>query len=420
MIGLLADRRFGPFFASNALGVFSNNLFQSGLVFAIVFRILAEDAAEGAALAALAGGIFALPHVIAGSLAGQLADRFDKARLNRIIKGANVPLMAAAALALTGDSIVLLMTILFLAGIRGTLSGPIKYAILPDHLERRELLAATGWIQASGSVMALAGRMLGALLPVALLSPLLLAVAAGSFAASLFVPSAPAAKPGLKVDWNIFAGIRNITISAMRRERVRNAILGITWFFVIGAAFTSQIAPLARNAIGASEAVGALFLGIFSIGAALGALAAQRLLKGEISARLVPLASLGVALSCADLWLATLPFVPGAGAVGPAAFVSHPPGWRLLLDLLALSFSASLFVVPLYAILQTAGEPEERARDVAANNIVNAVAVMAGAGLVGLLVRSGVPSAGVFLFFGLATLAVGASVWRCRKAAAAG
>ena len=368
----------------------------------------------------VAAGVFAAAHILAGSIAGQLADRCDKAALTRMLSGANIAVMAAAGAALLLDSVLLLMAMLFVSGVRGTLFGPIKYAILPDHLDRRELLLGTGLIQGGGTVLALCGSVLGALLPAPVTAGLMVALAASAFLASLFVPPAPAPRPDLRIDWNIAAGLAGVVGSAMARPAIRGAILGITWFFVLGAVFTSQTAPLVRNAIGGSEQVGALFLAVFSVGIAAGSVIVHRLLAGEISARLVPAAALAVALGSADLWLASHGVVrSGEELIGPSALLAQVGGWRLLLDLLVISAGTALFVVPLYAILQTAGDPAERARDVAANNVVNAAAVIASAGIVALLIEFGVTSAGIFLLFGLLTFAIGASVWRRRLAPAA-
>jgi acyl-[acyl-carrier-protein]-phospholipid O-acyltransferase/long-chain-fatty-acid--[acyl-carrier-protein] ligase len=402
---LLTKRRFAPLFVALVLGSFTNNLFKTATLIAIVFRISPDDPAVSASQAAIAAGIFAAPHFLFASIAGQLADRVDKARMARLIKGADVFVMAFGAAALALGSLSLLLLVLFLSGVRGALFSPVKYAMLPHHLRRGELLFGTGLVQAGGVVAGLAGQLCAALLPMDATNMLLVVLPAIAFGASCMIPPAQSIAPQALVDWNIGVGIPRVLRDALAQPALRLPIAGISWFYAVGSVFTSQFAPLVRNELGGDEGVVSLFLIAFAAGVTSGALAVHRLLKGKISLRLVPISAAAAGFLSLDLWIVARDIAP-SGGVGATAFLAQASALRLIADLFLLAASAAMSVVPLYTRLQTAGDPAKRARDIAANNILNAFAVLLITIVAGLALKMGASVPSLFAVIGLATLAL--------------
>lgn len=380
MLQLLATRRFGPLFVTQLLGAFNDNLFRTALVFLVAYDVAAADARGAAMLASAAAGLFILPFLLFSGIAGSLADRRCKAAIARTVKLMEIGFMALGWAALALGSIPLALVVVFLMGCHSTLFGPVKYAILPQHLEQDELLAGTGLVEGATFVAILAGQVAGGLLATALVGPVAVALAVLGWLASRAIPPAPPASAD-RVDWNPWSSGRAALASAFASRPLLIATLAISWFWALGAVYTSQFVPLARNAMGATEQVATLFLAAFSVGIAAGSLAVGRWLRGRVSTRLCAPAGLVMALAGVDLVFA-IPAV-GTAAKGLAAFFALPAGWRVLLDLAGLALAGGVFSVPLYAVLQTAGAAATRASAIAANNILNSlfqVAAVLGAG----------------------------------------
>ena len=344
--------------------------------------------------------------------AGQLADKFEKSRLIRLIKLAEILIMALAVAGFLWGDPYLMLAVLSLMGAQSTFFGPLKYAILPDHLREDELIGGNALIEAGTFLAILIGTILGGVMiltddGVLVVSISIVVLAACGWLSSFFIPRAEPPAPDLRVNPNIVAETWNIIRAATSRRDIRLTILGISWFWLVGATFLTQFPGLAKNVIGANEHVVTLFLATFSIGIALGSLICNRLLNGEITAKFVPFGALGMTLFTLDLFLATSGQVPAPEALqGIASFLSQPTGWRILADLIAISVCGGIFIVPLYAILQWRSEAAQRARTVAANNIMNALFMVVGAaGATSmLLAEMSVPS--VFLAVALANGAV--------------
>jgi acyl-[acyl-carrier-protein]-phospholipid O-acyltransferase/long-chain-fatty-acid--[acyl-carrier-protein] ligase len=402
---LLAKRRYGPIFAVQFLGAFNDNLLKFALLFLANFGVHAAAPGNAEMLAALATGLFMLPYFLFSSIAGQLADRSDKAVLVRIVKAAEVGIMGLGLAGFWLDSIPLLLTALFLMGVHSTLFGPVKYSILPQHLGEHEIMGGTGLIEAGTFLAILSGQLLAGMIAPWQAGLIATGLAVVGFLASLAVPSAPATAPGTKVDFNIVRGTIGILAAARHGRGAWLSILGISWFFAAGAVLVSNFAPMVNGVLGAKEEVATLFLLVFSVAVALGSVTVNRLLKGEVSARYVPISALVLAGALIDLWLTTRGFVRLDGA-GISAFLAAPRSWHIVAALAAAAFAGGMFIVPLYAILQTSAPAAERSRVIAANNIVNAgIAVLVVAASVALLAAgAGVP--GLIGALGFATLAV--------------
>ena len=382
---LFQTPRFLPLFVTQFLGALNDNLFKNALVILILYRVANAAGLDGQILVTVAAGAFILPFFLFSATAGQLADKFEKSRLIRIIKLAEILIMGLAVAGFLWGDPYLMLAVLFLMGTQSTFFGPLKYAILPDHLHEDELISGNALIEAGTFLAILIGTILGGVMiltenGISTVSAFIMVLAACGWLSSFFIPRAEPPSPDLKLNPNVLAETWNIIRAATSRRDIRLTILGISWFWLVGATFLTQFPGLAKNVIGADEHVVTLFLATFSIGIGLGSLLCNKLLAGEITAKYVPFGALGMTLFTLDLFFATSGLVPTPGELqGIAAFLSQPTAWRILADLTAISVCGGIFIVPLYAILQWRSEAAQRARTVAANNIVNALFMVVGA-----------------------------------------
>jgi acyl-[acyl-carrier-protein]-phospholipid O-acyltransferase / long-chain-fatty-acid--[acyl-carrier-protein] ligase len=293
-LSLLVKRRFGPIFTVQFLGAFNDNLLKFALLFMANFGIHKASPDEAELLATLATGLFILPYFLLSSLAGQIADSWDKARLVRLIKLAELGIMALALWGFWITSVPLLMACLFLMGVHSTIFGPVKYSILPQHLHQNEVMGGTGLIEAGTFIAILGGQLLAGMIPAWEAGLATVGIALCGLIASFAVPSAPAVVGSNPIDFNIFRGTSQILRAAKGERDVWLAIMGISWFFAVGAVIMSEFAPLVSGVLAARQEVATLFLLVFSVSIALGSLLVNRLLKGEVSARYVPASALAL------------------------------------------------------------------------------------------------------------------------------
>jgi acyl-[acyl-carrier-protein]-phospholipid O-acyltransferase/long-chain-fatty-acid--[acyl-carrier-protein] ligase len=388
MLALISARRFGPLFATQFLGAFNDNLFKTALIFLVTFHLSAGDPVAAATLATVAAGVFIIPFVLFSGLAGEIADARDKAAIARWVKIAEIGFMALGAVALAIESVPLALVVVFLMGAHSTIFGPVKYAILPQHLAPHELIAGTGLVEGATFVAILLGQIAGGLLPKGWAGPVAIGVAVLGWLTSRAIPAAPPAS-SVPIDWNPLTASRRALGEALGNRELAIATICISWFWALGAVYTSQFVPLARNDIGGSEGVATLFLAAFSIGVAIGSAGVGRLVGGRVTTRLSPWAGLVMAIAGIDLWFATGAMAGSTGDV--ASFLSDPRGWRILADLMVIAIAGGVFSVPLYGVLQTATDPASRARAIAANNIVNAGFQVAAVLGIGVAIGRGVP-----------------------------
>ena len=413
--GLLVSRRFGPLFATQFLSAFNDNALRNALVLMIAYRADAAGQLSAQLMIPLAAGLFMLPFFVCSATAGQIADESDKAWLIRLIKLIEIPVMLAAAGGVLAGSATVLLTLLFTMGIVAAFFGPIKYAILPDLLTPEELLLGNALVEAGTFIAILFGTIAGMVIATrhgsAAVAGLIVAVALAAWAASCKIPrTIPATRRG-QARWNLFGATVRVVRQAAREPGPFRSMLGISWFWLAGATFLSQFPAYVRFILGAEETVVTLFLTLFSLGIAFGSLLCNRLLAGRVSARCVPWGALGIGLFSIDLWLASP--LPAAGELTTlAAFMGDPLHWRILADLFGIAASGGVFVVPLYALLQAMTEREHRARAIAANNIVNAAAMVISSAVTMGLIAIGVTIPGLFLLTGSATVAVAVMFWR--------
>ena len=382
----MLTRRFLPLFAVQALNALNDNLFKNALVVLLVFR----QAEGSAALVALSGGIFLLPYLLVSATAGQLSDKIDKSRLIWLSQLAVVALMAAAAAALISGSVPALLAVLFGLGAHAAFFGPLKYGVLPELLDPADLLRGNALVEAGTFAAILLGTIAGGVLigrgegaPIVAGAGLLVALAGLAAAAGL--PKLPAADPGLRLRANIAAETLDLIRAARANPPVWIAILGLSWFWALGATFLAQFPVLAQAELHAGNEVVTLLLTAFALGVGLGSLAAGRLPPNP---RLVPVAAL--LLTVFTLGFAVLITRPAAAFWStPAAMLSSPAGLAAFACLLGASAAGGLYSVPLYALLQQAAVPAARARMVAAGNIVNAIFIVASAVVVAVLAGFG-------------------------------
>ena len=376
--GLLAEGRFGPFFGVQFLGAMNDHVFKQALVILLAYQTASYTSMSSDTLQNVAQALFILPFFLFSATAGQLADKFEKSRLITLTVALELVIMLLGAAGLLLKSLPVLLAALFLGGVQSTMFGPVKYAILPQHLKESELVGGNGLVEMGTSVAILLGMVLGGWLVtqpgwgVAGAAVVTCALSAFGIALSRFIPRAPAADPGLRINWNpLTETIRNLRFTAGNRTLFLS-ILGISWFWFYGAALVTQFPNLSRTVLGGSERVVTLLLVVFSLGIGVGSLLCERLSGRKVELGLVPFGSLGLTVFAIDLWLATS---------GPAPSVS----WRLLADLALIGLFGGFYIVPLYAIVQSRSDTAHRSRIIAGNNILNAAFMVAAAlGAIGL------------------------------------
>ena len=358
------------------------------MVLFVVYGVFNDEASE-TLFSAVATGLFILPFFLLSALAGQLADTRDKARIIRIVKFCEILIMlvggAGLVLAWLGFAvhliaIPLMMLALFAMGIHSTFFGPIKYAILPQHLKSDEVLAGTGLVEAGTYIAILAGTILAGVIDVEWAALGVVLVAAIGYWTGRKVPPAPPEHEETGIDWHIVRSSITLVRGTMHIPRLYLAILSISFFWTIGAVLFIQFPPLVKNILHADKSVASLFLAIFSIGIAIGSVAVNRLLKGQVSARYSPASVIVMGLFVvAFYWVCrNWEHDPSGVMYGISGFLNHADVIPLLLSLLGIAISGGMFVVPLYAFLTTTVPKDQTARTVAANNIVNSGAMVAG------------------------------------------
>lgn len=378
-LDLLKTKRFLPLFITQFLNAFNDNIFKNALVILITYVIAKGSAQHEQMMVTLAAGIFILPFFIFSATAGQLADKYDKSKMAQVVKFFEIVILSIGSYGFISGSTTILMTTLFLMGTHSAFFGPIKYSILPDHLYKDELISANALIEAGTFLAILMGTIIGGLLIItphgpAITSVAMISVAIIGFITSFYIPLAPAPQPNLKVNLNFARETWALLKSATHQREVFLSIMGISWFWLVGGTFISQFPTFTKEVVHASAPVVSIFLSLFSIGIAIGSLTCNRILNGEISAKYAPVALLAISIFLCDVHFATrnLIFESGAPLLTVKQFLSYWHNWRVMIDFGALSFAGGIYIVPLYAILQTKSEQKSRARMIACNNVANA------------------------------------------------
>ena len=385
---LFRKRRFWPLFVTQFLGAFNDNAYKNALVVLLTFGAASWTSMKPEVLANVAAGLFILPFFLFSATAGQLADKFDKALLARATKALEIVIVVLAAIGFWRQSLAVLLAALFLLGLQSTLFGPVKYAILPQHLRPDELVGGNALVEAGTFVAVLLGTLGGGLLAgldggIVWIVAICLVVAVGGYLASRHIPAAPAPAPGLKIAVNPLSETWRCIGFAREERSVFLSILGISWFWAYGALLLAQFPAYTKGVLGGAESLVTALLAVFSIGIGAGSLLCERLTQRRgklVEPGLVPLGALGMVLFGIDLALAS-PASPAGEALPLVAMMSRGSTLRVMADLLLLGVFGGIYCVPLYALMQQRSAAQYRARIVAANNILNALfMVLAAAG----------------------------------------
>ncbi|WHU02923.1 MULTISPECIES: MFS transporter [unclassified Sphingomonas] len=407
-LGLMRERRFLPLFVTQFLGAFNDNLFKNAMIFFATYQIF-NSVEDETRFSAIATGIFILPFFLFSALAGQLADSYDKAKIMRIIKAAEIGIMLVGASGIFLKNLELMLVALVGMGVHSAFFGPIKYAILPQHLKEDEVLGGTGMVEAGTYIAILCGTIAGGVISAKAAAFAVIGVALVGWLASQRIPSAPPLTK-LKIDYNIFRASWRLISATMHIRRLYLAIIAISVFWTIAAVLGVLFPPLVKNVFHAQKDVASVFLGIFSVGIAIGSVIINRLLKGHVSAKYAVRSVLSMMLFVICFYL-TARFWPvhEGPLLKTAEFLSMPIGWAVLGTLLAIATTGGMFVVPLYAFLTTTVEKSQTARTVAANNIVNSGFMVFGS--VGIFGVSKIPGVGVAECVLVVVLLCLASAW---------
>lgn len=420
-LSLLGKRRFLPLFATQFLGAFNDNLYKSAMVILVTYAVY-NDAAKEATFNAVAGALFILPFFLFSALAGQLADSMDKARIIRVVKTAEIFIMIGGAAGLLLHNIPLMLAALFAMGIHSSFFGPIKYAVLPQHLKKDEVLGGTGLVEAGTYGAILLGTIAGGLLgryhgEIAAAGVLIVAII-GRVVGGQVPPAPPETDaPPLKMDWHIIRASISLVNATLHIPRLFLAIAAISFFWAMGAILAAQFPPLVKNVLHADEQVATLFLAIFSIGVAVGSVLINRLLAGRVLAKYSPVSAIAMGLFVLHLYWNCLGWPVGTGELLDLdTFVRIGQAEWIMFDLFGVAVSGGMFVVPLYAFLTTTVPKSETARTVAANNIVNSGFMVLAAVLLTGLVQIGVSVEGTLLLVSVSSIGAAWIAWKLHKA----
>ena len=407
---LLKQRRFAPFFWTQFSGAANDNVFKFAFTVMVTYQ-LSVGWLPPAMAGLVIGALFILPFLLFSATSGQLTDKYDKTVMIRFVKNLEIAIMSLAAWGFTTNNVPILLGCTFLMGLHSTLFGPVKFAYLPQVLSERELTGGNGMVEMGTFVAILLGNIVGGLL-VAMpevghrnvaIACVVLALAGRVIAA--YIPAAPATDPGLQINWNPVGETWHNLKLAHGNLVVFRSLLGISWMWFFGAVFLSQFPSLAKEVLHGNEQVASALLVVFSIGIGTGSLLCETLSRRHVEIGLVPLGAIGMSVFAVDLYFASSG-LPPSGVMGLGVFLAQPAHWRVMADLALLSLFAGLYSVPMYALIQLRSQPTHRARIIAANNILNALFMIASSLIAGLLLKSGFTIPQIFLFTGIANTVV--------------
>ena len=396
---LLGQRRFAPLFWIQALGAFNDNIFKNALVILVAYQSMGIAGLDSSSTVALCGGLFILPFFLFSGVAGQIADHWPKTRLIPWIKLAEIGIMALAAVGLVTQSLPLLLTVLFLMGAQSAFFGPIKFGILPELLEERDLVGGNALVEMATFLAILLGTLTGGILIARegggwWVSATVLAVAVAGWLATFLLLPTKAANPGKPVEWHPIVATYGILAHVGRERGIYLPVLGIAWFWFVGASLLALFPDFSKEVLGGSESLVTFFLALFSVGIGAGSILCERLSKGRLELGLVPIGSIGMTVFLLDLYLAGAPVT--AGEFTLRSFLSGWGGLRISLDIFFLSIFGGCYIVPLMTMIQQRSAAAHRASVIAGSNIVNAFFMVVSAAFLILLHQVDVPIPYIF------------------------
>lgn len=423
---LLGKRRFLPYFITQFLGAFNDNVFKQALILAILYKLTLGSAgdADGQGqrdlLINLCAMLFILPFFLFSALGGQFGEKFAKDALIRTIKLGEIVIMLVGAASLIFGSLPLMLLVLFGMGVQSALFGPVKYSILPQHLQEEELVGGNGLVEMGTFLAILGGTLYAGILMsgehwAAWVGASVVVVAVLGYLASHGVPRARASVPELQLDWNIFRQSWAILHLGLVRQvpSVSRSLLGNSWFWFLGATYLTQIPGFTKDYLHGDESVVTLVLMVFSIGIATGSLLCERLSGRKVEIGLVPFGSLGLTIFGLLLWSVADSVAPSMDPYSWLSLLAQPGAWSILGCILGIGIFGGFYIVPLYALIQSRTQEHERARVIAANNILNALLMVCSA-LVAILLLSvaGLSIPELFLVISLMNVAVNTYIFK--------
>ncbi|MFZ0220016.1 MAG: acyl-[ACP]--phospholipid O-acyltransferase [Candidatus Aquirickettsiella sp.] len=418
LFSLLKNRRFVPLLIVQFLGAFNDNVFKNALIILITYQLITQSLLWPQLLVTLAAGLFILPFFLFSAFAGQLADKLSRRYLTIVIKSFECIFMLLASLGFYLHSISLLMLVLFFMGAHSSFFGPIKYAILPDLLERNELIAGNALVEASTFIAILIGTILGGLLianhtHLRWISTIIISIAGLGLFASFYIPTTAKAKSNLKLNFNFIQASVKIIQQVKTEKKVFLGILAISWFWLIGATFLTQFPSFTKNILQSDASVLTFLLVIFTVGVACGSLVCNRLLKQRISMKWIPISLWLMSIFMIDLYFASNhASYNSKNFTNFSNFFNSITHWRICLDLLGLSVSGGIYAVPLYTLIQTDTATEHRARTIAANNIINSLFIVISSIIIVFLLKIDLSVIQIFLLLGI--INVGLAIYATR------
>ncbi len=412
---LLLSRRFAPLFCCQFFAAFNDNFLKTSLVFVLLF---ARDGRSSDALITLASAIFIAPYFFLSALGGELADRNDKAWMAQKLKVTEIAVAAIAVVGFLLPSVTMLFVALFGFGVIAALFGPIKYGILPDHLQRAQLPAANALVEGATFIAILLGTIIAGVAAGRgegvefLLSGLVMVFAVACWLSSLLIPPTGEGAPRLKVSFNVVTSTIALIRHLWSDSRLRWGAMVTSWFWLVGILVMALMGPLIKRLIGADETTVTVYLALFSVAVGVGSALAAILARGRIELRITFAGAVLLGLSAIDIGYATLDAVRPFAPMPPSAVFASALGVRIAFDLAGLAIAGGLFIVPAFAAVQAWAGPDYRARTVAAVNVLNAAFMTGGTALVSILQKTGVRISTLFLAIGVATLAVAMAIWK--------
>ncbi len=398
---LLTHQKFAPLFVTNLTGTLNDNLFKTALMILASYGLIHAAHGNAAVLGVAATALFTLPFLLFAGLAGEIADSIDRVVILRWVKAMELVILTVALAGFATASVPLLLGALFLLGVHSSLFVAVKFAILPGAVKQDELLAASSLMEAGGFIAILVGQALAGLVSPALAATLTVGFSLVGLVASFFVTRQPEPEQAALPILNPIKANLGLWGRARRTPKAFRAMLGIAWFYAAGAILLSELAPITRQILGAGPEVVSLFLALFSVGVALGALASNAILKGEVSTRLAPITAAAFALVLFDLAMGLMGYATPQVGANVRAFVATPEAWRILFDVTALAFIGGLFAAPLTAVIQAESPESERARLQAANSLITAFVCVVALSVAGLALKFGMGLAALILALAL-------------------
>jgi MFS family permease len=404
---LLKSQRFLPLFITQFFGAFNDNVFKNAFLIWFTYDISSKLNMDAQLMVTIASGLFVLPFFLFSALAGQIADKFEKSKITHIIKIAEIVIMAFSFIGFYFENIYLLLLLVFLMGIHSTFFGPIKYSLLPETLKDKELVSGNALIEGGTFLAILLGTILGGVVirsqnGIEIICVAVVLFAVIGYVASRFIPKTPISDSGLKIGFNIFSQTWKIIGFARKENTVWLSIIGISWFWFIGLTFLSQFPIYTRNIINGDEFIVTLFLSIFSIGIGVGSVMCNKLLKGQINGRLVPFGSIGISLGILFFCFASNLYQTPDNIISLGEFFANSfASYLIVLSLLTIAIFSGIYIVPLYAIMQHRSDNKYLSRIVAANNVLNALFMVASSFVIVGLIALRLTLIQIFLTLGI-------------------